>query len=339
MAGEVDLLTVTVGIVLALITTFCFNYAIVLQKKGLKQAKKVGIEIDLQAGLKDTIRTFIKLFKNKSWLSGALLGIVGWVPYIISIGLVGIIVTEPVMATGFIFFVIAAIRILKERVGVIEYMAIGLLTFSPVLIAIAGISDVDIDFYEFIPSLITFLIITISISIILLSIAKRKRGSAGEGLFIMFGGAILFALGGVATNILAQALIQAHDVFPWYFIFEMPFGIIWYFITASYPYLWVFIGFWMMAIFNLSSVPYYQGGFQKGKILIMYPILDTIALLLPIFAGLIVFRQTFQNYAFFIIALIFIVIGTLILGKYQVAIERMDSMDKNGRMELSTQKM
>ena len=83
-----------------------------------------------------------------------------------------------------------------------------------------------------------------------------------------------------------------------------------------------------MAIFNLSSLPYYQGGFQKGKILIMYPILDTIALLLPILAGLVVFRQTFANPFLFTIALIFSIIATMVLSKYQVAIETMDADEK-----------
>jgi drug/metabolite transporter (DMT)-like permease len=318
------MINIIIGIILALVTTFCFNIAIVYQKKGLSQGRLSGAEINLGAGFKSTIKTFIKLIKNKNWAFGALLGVVGWVPYIISIGLVGIIVTEPVMATGFIFFVIAANRILHEKVGVIEYMAIGMLTISPILIALAGISNLEIDLVGFVPSMMIFLIITVSASIISLYFAKRKRDTNLEGLLTMFGGAILFALGGVSTNILVQALIQAVDTIHWYVIFQLPFGIFWFFLTSSYPYLWVFLGFWMMAIFNLSSLPYYQGGYQKGKILIMYPLLDSVALLLPIFAGLIVFQQTFENFYLFILALILIVIASFILSKYQVAIEKME---------------
>lgn len=324
MSTEVEILNVAIGIILALITTLCFNLGIVFQKKGLSQGSKNGTEIRLEDGFKSVIKTFIKLFKNKNWAFGAIIGIVGWIPYIISIGLVGIIVTEPVMATGFIFFVIAANRILHEKVGIIEYMAIGMLTLSPILIALAGISDIEIDLIGIIPSLSIFLAITVSISIGSILIAKRKRNSPVEGLLIMFGGAILFALGGVSTNILAQALLQANETFYWYDIFQLPFGIFWFFFTSSYPYLWVFLGFWMMAVFNLASVPYYQGGFQKGKILIMYPILDSIALLLPIFAGLIVFQQTFKYYWLFFLAVILILIATFILSKYQVAIEKME---------------
>jgi len=56
----------------------------------------------------------------------------------------------------------------------------------------------------------------------------------------------------------------------------------------------------------------------------MYPILDSIALLLPIFAGLIVFQQTFKYYWLFFLAVILILIATFILSKYQVAIEKME---------------
>ena len=139
------MINIIIGIILALVTTFCFNIAIVYQKKGLSQGKLNGAEIKLGMGFKSTIKTFAKLIKNKNWAFGAVLGVVGWIPYIISIGLVGIIVTEPVMATGFIFFVIAANRIIHEKVGIIEYIAIGMLTISPILIALAGISNLEID--------------------------------------------------------------------------------------------------------------------------------------------------------------------------------------------------
>ena len=331
--SEVDLVTSIIGIILALITTFCFNIGIVYQKKGLKEAKVRGIEIKTEEGFISLIKTFLKLFKVKWWLIGAILGVGGWFPYIISIGMVGILVTEPVMATGFIFFVPAAMQILKERVGIIEYIAIGILTISPILIGLAGISDVDIDLYEFVAPLIIFLAITLTICFISLTLAKKKRGKSSEGLFVMFGGAILFALGGTATNVLAQALIQTGEGFQWYTIFELPFGIFWFFLGGTYAHLWVFLGFWMMAVFNLSSLPYYQGGFQKGKILIMYPILDSIALLLPITAGLFVFKQTFSNIYLFIIAVVLSVLATIVLSKYQVAIETLDTVKREVNSE------
>jgi multidrug transporter EmrE-like cation transporter len=333
--SEVDLTTAIIGISLAIFTTFCFNLGIVYQKKGLKEAKLQGVEIKTEEGFIRIIKTFGKLFTVRSWLIGAIMGIIGWFPYIISIGMVGVLVTEPVMATGFIFFVPAAMKILKERVGIIEYLAIGLLTISPILIGFAGISDVDLDLIEFVPSLIIFLAISLSICIFSLTMAKKKRGKSIEGLFIMFGGAILFALGGSATNILAQALQQTGEGFQWYTLFELPFGIFWFLFGGGVAHLWIFLGFWMMAAFNISSLPYYQGGFQKGKILIMYPILDSIALLLPITAGIFVFKQTFSNFPLFFIALICSVFATIVLSKYQAAVESNDSIESDSDKEIS----
>ena len=328
MASEIELGTLIIGIILALITTFCFNLAIVLQKKGLSEGMGLGFEIKIEEGLKSILKSFKGLLKNRFWLAGTILGILGWFPYIISIGMVGIIVTEPIMATGFIFFVIAANRILGEKVGILEYFAIGMLTISPVLIAFAGISEPFFSLTEFIPKLTLFLIITVSTSITCLLYTRRINNENIEGLLTMFGGAILFALGGIFTNILAQAYIQANVRFSWYFLFEIIFAIVWFLITSSYAHLWVFLGFWGMVLFNVSSIPFYQGGFQKGKVLIMYPILDSMALLLPIFAGLFIFNQTFTNPILFTVALIFVIIGTIILSKYQVAIEQMYAPEK-----------
>ena len=331
MNGEVDIVIVVIGILLALVATTAFNLAFVFQKRGLNQASAKGIEIETDKGLKHLIKTFIWLFKNKFWLLGVIIGGGGWIPYVISIGLVGIVVSEPVMATGLIVFVIAATRMLKERVGPLEYVAIGMLTVSPVLIAFAGTSDVAIDFYTFVPAFIIFIVLSVPISIISLIIAKKKKGTSAEGLFTMLGGAILFALGGTATNIWVQALLQASSTINWYVLFELVFGIFWYFTSGSYLHLWMFLGFWMMVVFSISSIPFYQGGIQKGKLLIMYPILDSIALLLPIFAGLLVFQQTFTNYVLFFIAIVLIIAATLILGKYQLAFESFEIKNKNDK--------
>jgi multidrug transporter EmrE-like cation transporter len=72
---------------------------------------------------------------------------------------------------------------------------------------------------------------------------------------------------------------------------------------------------------------FYQGAIQKGKAVVMYPILDSIALIIPLVAGLFVFQQTFENTFLFVIAIIFVMIGSLVLSRYQAEIETMDVED------------
>jgi len=312
----VDSFTVTLGIILVLIATPMFNLAIVFQKMGLRQ----GPEIIFDKGIVGVLKAFKELVKNKWWLLGAILGVVAWFPYIMSIGLVGFMVAEPINSIGIIIVVIAANRILGETVTWYEFLAITVLAISPILIAFAGISKVAIDLYEMVFPLTIFLIITFSITIGSFIYSQKKRGTKLEGFFVMLTGSFFLALGGVFTNILAQAIGQANVQLTWYFGIEIFFGIFWF----DYPHLWVFIGWWGLAICNLASFAFYQSAFQKNKIAIVFPILDSVGLSIPIIAGILVFKQTFNNYFLFFLAIVLIFIGTSTLGKFQADIKTVE---------------
>ena len=312
----VDANTVTMGIILVLIATPMFNLGIVFQKMGLR----VGPEITFDKGFVGVLKAFKEIAKNKWWLLGAILGVVAWFPYVMSIGLVGFMVAEPINSIGIIIVVIAANRILGETVTWYEFLAITLLAVSPILIALAGISEVAIDLYEMVIPLTIFLIITFSITIGSFVFSQKKRGTKFEGFFVMLTGSFFLALGGVFTNILAQAIMQANIQLTWYFGIEIFFGIFWF----DYIHLWVFIGWWGLAICNLASFAFYQSAFQKSRIAVVFPILDSIGLSIPIIAGILVFRQTFNNYFLFFLAIVLIFIGTSALGRFQVDIKTMD---------------
>lgn len=318
----VDILTVIMGIFLALIATFCFNLAIVFQKKGLIECP----EIKFEEGIVSVLKSFREFFKNKMWILGFFLGIIGWVPYIFALGTIGILAVQPIMSVGLIVFVIAANRILGERISLFEYISIGMLIIAPILIMFAGITEVRFDLHQFVIPFLIFLVISISISCLCFLISKHKRGTQLEGLFIMFTGGILFALGGIFTNILVQAFIDAEinllSPFGWA---EVLFGVFWF----DYSHLWVFIGFWGMVFCNVISVVFYQSAFQKGKAVLMFPILNSFALIIPIIAGIFVFRQSFNNYYLFIISVIILLIATLLLSKFQAAMETISVAQTN----------
>jgi len=312
----VDANTVTMGIILVLIATPMFNLGIVFQKMGLRQ----GPEIAFDKGFVGVLKAFKEIAKNKWWLLGAILGVVAWFPYVMSIGLVGFMVAEPINSIGIIIVVIAANRILGETVTWYEFLAITVLAISPILITLAGISEVAIDLYEMVIPLTIFLIITFSITIGSFIYSQKKRGTKLEGFFVMLTGSFFLALGGVFTNILAQAIGQANIQLTWYFGIEIFFGIFWF----DYTHLWVFIGWWGLAICNILSFAFYQSAFQKSRMAVVFPILDSIGLSIPIIAGILVFKQTFNNYFLFFLAIVLIFIGTTTLGRFQTDIETMD---------------
>ena len=156
----VDFITAITGIVLVLIATPLFHLAVVFQKMGLKKSP----EIVFHKGLKGIFLAFKEIVKNKWWVIGAILGVIGWFPYIISMAFVGFIVSEPINSIGIIIVVVAANRILNENVRWHEFVAILLLAISPILIAFSGISNVSIDLYQMVSPLIIFLIIFVRLN-------------------------------------------------------------------------------------------------------------------------------------------------------------------------------
>jgi multidrug transporter EmrE-like cation transporter len=312
----VDAQTVGLGITLVLIATPLFHFAVIFQKFGLMQTE----EIKFDKGIIGILKTFKIIAKNKWWLLGTLLGIIAWPLYLISIGLVGFMVSEPINSIGIIIIVIAANRILKEKITWFELIAIMLLAISPLFIAAAGISEVVVDLYDMVIPLIIFLTISGGITVYCFVLSVKKRGSRSEGLYIMLVGSLLLAIGGVFTNILAQSIFQANVQFTWYFWAEIGFGIFW----GDYAHFWVFLSWWLMAITNVSSIAFYQSAFQKERVAIAFPIFDSIGLSIPIIAGIFVFKQTFQNYYLFFIGILLILIGTLSLGKFQTDLQALD---------------
>lgn len=311
----VALSIVLVGITLALIATCCFNFAIVLQKKGLKQGLP---EFTFDDGVKSFFISIEKYFENKYWAIGFALSIIGWIPFTIAQGMVGIVVVQPIMGVGLIIMVIFANRMLQEKISLHEFVAMGMLIVAPFLIVWSGISNVSINLYEFLVPFLIFLVVLLSFIILCVFFARRKKGTESEGLYKIIIAGILFSLGAIFSNIFAQAFISASinllSFFGWA---EVLFGIFWF----EYFHLWVFLGLWGMGIFNLTGLIFQQNSMRKGKAVVLWPIQNSITLIIPLIVGFLVFGQTVNNYFIFWLAIVLILTTTLILSKYQAQID------------------
>ncbi len=311
----IDIFTIILGIVLALIATICFSMGFVFQKKGLMQGLP---ELAFNNGLKNLLYSFLEFFKNKIWIIGILLGIIGWVPFIIAVSLVGILVVQPMTSLGLIIFLISSVRILDEKVRKIEIYSAILLGIAPIVIAFSKISQIKIDLYGFVVPFLIFFITSIILSLVFYLIAKLKANTPLEGIFLTITGVILNAIGTIFTNIFTQAYNDANisiiSPFGWA---EILFGIFWFDIY----HIWVCISLWGMGVFFLLGVLFYQIGFQKAKASIVYLIINSLSIIIPILVGLFIFKQRFENLYFFIIALGLIIFGVFNLSKFQARLE------------------
>lgn len=292
------------------------NIGVALQKKGLMDGLP---ELDLQGGVSAFSSSFIKYFRNKSWTIGFILGIAGWIPYVIAQGFVGIIIVQPLQNVGLIVMVICANRMLHEKITLIEIAAIALLIFSTVLIALSEISSAYINLYSFILPLLIFLLVISLIVIISILIGKKLKEKNIASLFKIIVAGLLFSLGGLFGNILAQAYVDASinmlSPFGWA---EVLFGVFWF----EHSHLWAFLGFYGLIAFNFIGIIYQNNGMQKGKAVVLWPIQTSINLIVPIIGGFIVFYQKILNLPLFLIGIILIFIATLLLSRTQARIKK-----------------
>ncbi|GAH80571.1 unnamed protein product, partial [marine sediment metagenome] len=166
----IDPLTIFSGITLSIIAAFCFNYSIILNKKGLLQGLP---DINFDQGVKSVVKSFILFFKNRDWTIGFFLGVIGYLPYLISMNLVGIVVTQPVTSVGLVVLVYFAHKKLNEKIGYTEIASIALMIGGTILIAFAQVSDIFIEILNIALSLILFNLLLIGISICLYIVALK----------------------------------------------------------------------------------------------------------------------------------------------------------------------
>jgi len=319
----IDLITIIIGLILSLVATFCYSIGFVLQKMGLLQ----GIpELNFNRGIKATIKSFLKFFENKTWISGFILSFIGWIPFIIAVALVGIVFVQPLTGIGLIICLIASHLLLNEKISILEALSTFLLVIAPILITLAGVSEVYINLTTFlIPFLIYFgfsLLLSLCCFYISKKIVKNKNV---EAVFLTLTGVILNANAIVFTNIISQAIIQANiNLISWFGWAEVLFGIFWF----DYYHLWACISLWGIGFFFLIGFIFYQSGFQKGKASTMYLIINSLSIIIPILVGIFIFNQTFENIFLFIIAVIIILFADMNLSKYQASIETIEESKK-----------
>ncbi|MBD3197164.1 MAG: hypothetical protein GF317_19070 [Candidatus Lokiarchaeota archaeon] len=321
----IDLLTVINGAILALIATFCYAIGFVLQKMGLLEGLP---ELQFNQGIKATIISFSQFFKNKLWISGFFLSIIGWIPFMIAVSLVGIVFVQPLTGIGLIVSLIASHILLNERISILEAISAGLLVLSPLLIAFAGITDISIDLYRFLLPFLIYFFLSLILSSLSYYISKNMKNKRNEATFLTLTGVILNANAMLFTNIISQAIKSANiNLFSLFGWAEIVFGIFWF----EYYHFWAFVSLWGLGIFFLIGFIFYQSGFQKGKASTMYLIINSLSIIIPIIVGIFIFNQTFQNIGLFILAVLIIILADMNLSKYQAEIEELEYIKEKGQ--------
>lgn len=272
------------AVFLALISTILFNIAPILQKEAVDRMDKIEA--------KNFVKSIFIMFKNKKWLLGTILSILGGLPYVIALNLGGITIVQPLINFGFIVMVIFANKRLGEKLDLSGKIGITLMIIMPLFIALGQVTE-PIMYTDPLKMYIYTLVIS-CFALVCHVVARRIK------IFWAPACGLWFSLGALYT----QALIKSLDFSSISILISSALAA-WFSILA-------------LSIFNFLGMFLGQIGLQKNVASQYNPINQTLNNISAFLGGIIIFSQTIQSPILYSIGFILGILGVFALAKYNV---------------------
>ncbi|NHJ32522.1 MAG: hypothetical protein FK732_06650 [Asgard group archaeon] len=306
---------VVLAIFLGILSYSMLNIGMGLQKKGACTLP----DIDTQTA-RQNIKNFITC---KPWLIGFLLVQIQWAFLAFALDLAAVSIITPLMSVGMVALVIFSYFYLKEPISKVELVGIiGITIGIAALGATSPLNDVGnnlelaLEQMSGIPSVI-FLSVTFLLTIffIILCIVRKFKNA---DIFFSVAAGITDALGAIFL----RAYMEGADYRNMDLTRE----------AATHWGWWVI--FVLMILLNLTATIYLQVAYQRGKAVIVAPIFSVLAMIVPVFGGILIFDEwsyyftenKFGLMAGKIIALIIVSVGAILLSLYSARQGRYDDV-------------
>jgi len=296
---------VILAIFLGILSYSMLNIGMGLQKKGATSLPKID---------EQTFRQNIKNFvTSKPWLIGFLLIQIQWAFLAFALDLASVSIITPLMSIGMAALIIFSYFYLKEPISKVELICISIIIVGiAALGATSPLENVDynldfvLDHMSSIPSII-FLSVTFLLTIffIVLCIVRKFKNadilfSVAAGITDALGAIFLRAYMGGADFRNGDITREAATHWGWWVIFAL------------------------MILLNLTATIYLQVAYQRGKAVIVAPIFAVLAMIVPVFGGILIFDEwnfyftesKFGLMAGKIIALVVVSVGAILLSVY-----------------------
>jgi len=286
LTTEINILDYLGGVVLALLTTICFNYAPLLLKKGLNQMEAISTK-NLLASIK-------RMITNRYWLEGIGVTLLGGVLYFIALNIAGVTIVQPLLNFGFIVLVIMARRMLGEKLDQKAKVAIAILITMPFFISLGQVTPPTTLSN---PATMVWFSIACIIATCVAYVVSRK----------------ILILWAITTGIIL-GLNAAYE--QW---FSVTFFGAWAARGNILVAAWVaIIPIVCMVVGTVAGFFINQVGLQKNLASRFNPINGTTNVLLGLFGGILLFGQTVTNWWFYGIGVVMGIAGVILLSKYQI---------------------
>ncbi len=231
----------------------------VLSKKGIIQIGGLRVE----RSWKTFLQTFLKLLSTPVWLTGAILGIIGFCVYLIALQHFELSVVKPLVNTNLAFTFILAYIIFKERLKLTEWMGIFGIIMGMIFLGIVTRESTGI--IEFVP-LICLLPLTI-VGIIFLGIFIITERVQNQEFFYSISAGVFYGLGAIFT----KAILI---LFP-----------------ANANLALLLFTIVMFSLTYIVAIVSQQFAFQNGRLSIVSPITNSVSVLIPVIGAYFIFTE------------------------------------------------
>jgi uncharacterized membrane protein len=261
-----------VAILLGILANSIYNIGLVFKKKGICTLPEIENQSLLQ-----NIKNFAKC---KAWLFGVALTVIQWFPLMYAIKIGSLSVVAPTMAVGFAVLILFSWLYLKEPIKITEMIGIVIIIAAIVTLYVVkpiesgrfDLQEMSIRFREV--NAIGFLcFFAVAIGLLYGLNYGRKNNYAGPLLAIGSGSAYaiatIFAKGAIGSLEFGQPTFIQNSLASWQW--------------------WIYLI--LMCFGYLTAFTSQQMAIQKGKAIVVSPILDIMNLFTQVTAGIIIFNE------------------------------------------------
>ena len=184
--------SVVAGVALAAVASVLFNLAIVIQAQ---EARAVHRDPGVQLGL------LVRLLRRPRWLLGTLLGLLAFPLQTIALLWAPLTAVQPADATGLLVLLVLGVRLLQERVGRRELLAVVAIIVGIVVLTIAAPKR-EVTHVEGASVILPM----IGVALVALTPIALRRWVGASSLMVVIGAGFAFALGAFCAKIVADAI-------------------------------------------------------------------------------------------------------------------------------------
>ncbi|MEW6555001.1 MAG: DMT family transporter [Actinomycetota bacterium] len=255
------------AVVLALVGTVLVNYSMYMQKRELNDLPR----LELKGALK-TLRAFVS---NVSWLEAQGLMFLGTFIHSIALIFGPLSVIAPIHTSGVVLLAILAIFKLGERAELMDWIGIGATFLGLVFlgISLAGTSGAESAHNTFFT---TFFIVLLYLTAGACFINAFLKKGARESVLIAIGTGVLLGLNDILEKLFwPDAGNRLWNEGFWHVFLS--------------PYLWMIVAIAVVTLFMN------QVALQRGKAIVVIPVVNSLSNLIPILVGLMAFGEPFPS--------------------------------------------